>query len=59
MHSYCPAGGRTLLVGALFLIGNRAFGFGNMLIGVLPLDVFLGFTVSFEVGTLFGSVAIG
>jgi hypothetical protein len=50
--------GSALLVAAAVLLVNRAFGLGNVLIGVLPLDVFLGFSLSFVAGTLLGGLAI-
>lgn len=49
----------ALGIGALFLILNRAFGLGNVLLGLMPLDVFLGFSVSFVVGVLAASWLIG
>jgi hypothetical protein len=52
------AGRRTaLLVGAVMLLVNRAFGLGNVLIGVMPLDIFAGFSISFVVGVLAASLA--
>jgi hypothetical protein len=55
---YRPGAGLGLWVGGAFLLVNRAFGAGNVLIGLLPMSVFLGFSVSFVVGTLLGSFAV-
>jgi hypothetical protein len=38
--------------GAVLLVVNRMFGFGNVLIGTIPAHVFFGFSVSFVAGTL-------
>ncbi|NDA94054.1 MAG: indole-3-glycerol-phosphate synthase, partial [Betaproteobacteria bacterium] len=39
----------------LFVL-NRMFGIGNGFLGVLPFDLFWGFTISFAVGTALGSL---
>lgn len=51
------SGARTALVagGVLFVL-NRMFGIGNGFLGVLPFDLFWGFTISFAVGTALGSL---
>jgi hypothetical protein len=47
------AGVRTALPVILVILGlNRAFGFANVLMGLMPLDVFLGFSLSFCVGVI-------
>jgi len=40
----------ALIVVGILLLLNRAFGFGNVLIGIMPLDVFAGFSISFVAG---------
>jgi hypothetical protein len=50
-NSYGKSMGTAFASGAVLLIVNRMFGFGNVLIGTIPLPVFLGFSVSFVVGT--------
>ncbi len=42
---------RLLSIGT-FVVVNRLFGFANVLMGLMPADVFLGFSASFVVGTL-------
>jgi hypothetical protein len=53
-----PGIGSALLVGGAFLLVNRGFGLGNVLIGLLPGSVFLGVSMSFVVGTLLGCIVI-
>jgi hypothetical protein len=51
------AGVRTALVSAgALLLSNRLFGFGNVLIGTIPATVYFGFSASFILGTLVGSL---
>jgi uncharacterized membrane protein len=49
----------ALLVGGVMLVINRGFGLANVLMGLIPLDVFLGFSISFVVGVLSASWVIG
>jgi hypothetical protein len=46
----------ALAAGGVLLILNRMFGMGNVFIGTIPFDVFLGFSASFVFGTLLASV---
>lgn len=59
-RSHYRAGPATaLMVGGLMLVINRGFGLANVLMGLMPLDVFLGFSISFVVGVLAASWVIG
>lgn len=54
------AGTRTALIAGGVLFGiNRLFGIGNGFLGVLPFDLFWGFTIGFAVGSLLGSLVVG
>jgi hypothetical protein len=55
-RQFQPGPGLALAVSAVFLLINRAFGIGNVLIGIIPLDIFAGFSVSMAIGTLAGGV---
>lgn len=54
---YGSGTGTALLVSAVILLLNRAFGFANVLMGLMPLDVFLGFSLSFAVGVAGAGIA--
>lgn len=56
---YRPGLVTALLVGGVTLAINRGFGLANVLMGLMPLDVFLGFSISFVVGMLAASWVIG
>lgn len=59
-RGHYPAGPTTaLLVGGVMLVVNRGFGLANVLMGLMPLDVFLGFSISFVIGVLAASWVIG
>jgi hypothetical protein len=52
-RTHLRPGRRTAaLVSLAVLAVNRAFGFANVLMGLMPLGVFLGFSLSFAVGVL-------
>jgi len=53
-----PGAATALRVGVVFLLVNRAFGVGNVMLGWLPWNGFLGFSVSFVVGVLLGSLVV-
>lgn len=57
--AYGPGPSTALLVAATILLLNRAFGLANVLMGLMPAGVFLGFSVSFVIGTLFAGIVIG
>jgi hypothetical protein len=46
----------ALSVALAVLVVNRAFGFGNVLIGIMPMSVFLGFSASFVPGTIISAL---
>ena len=46
----------ALTAGVIMLVVNRAFGFANVLMGIFPADLFLGFSASMVPGTLIASV---
>ena len=50
--------GTALLSGGVLLLLNRGFGIGNVLLGLMPLNLFLGLTVSFTVGMFAASIVI-
>lgn len=51
------AGTRTaLLVAAVMLVVNRGFGFANVLLGVMPGEVFAGLSLSFVVAVTLGTL---
>lgn len=58
-----PQGGSAvrsaLVAGTVLLALNRAFGLGNVFLGLMPLSIFLGFSLSFVVGTLAASGVMG
>ncbi len=49
----------ALTAGVIMLLVNRAFGFANVLMGIFPADLFLGFSASMVPGTLIASVVSG
>ena len=54
------AGTRTALGSTLFLLAlHRAFGLGMVVMGTMPLGIYLMFSASMIVGTLLGGVAAG
>lgn len=54
------AGPRTaLLAGGALLLFNRCFGLSNVFMGLMPLNLFLGFSVGFIVSVLAASWVIG
>jgi uncharacterized membrane protein YagU involved in acid resistance len=56
-NSYGKSTWTALAAGAALLIANRMFGFGNVLVGTIPLDVFWGFSASFVLGTFLATFA--
>ena len=56
---YGSSAQNALIVGAIMLFVNRGFGFGNVLLGLMPNDIFLGFSLSFVIGVLAASWVIG
>ena len=46
----------ALMAGVMMLLVNRAFGFANVLMGIFPVDLLLGFSASMVPGTLIASV---
>lgn len=53
----CGAGTRTAVYATLFVLAiHRGFGFGNVVMGTMPLGIFLAFSASMTFGSLLGGV---
>jgi hypothetical protein len=51
------AGTRTALYSTLFVLAiHRGFGFGNVVMGTMPLGIYLAFSASMTLGSLLGGV---
>lgn len=60
MRTVYGAGIRTALsAGAVFLLLNRGFGFGNVLMGTFTAELFFGFSIGMVLGTVVASLVIG
>jgi hypothetical protein len=47
----------ALACAGIVLVLNRALGFANVLMGLMPLDIFLGFSASFALGVFLAGLA--